>query len=294
NPNLKDLYCYTNHLLDFSSVSDTNIPAFFHGLKQTRTLPEQILTTNTFTIPVDENIKDEFGNKMNITPSNGGAYNAATNTITWTNLVGTGTLSYDFKSTSGECGGTISIPYEVLSISLSSDDEITYVQGTTKSAADFLTDIRATTDPGNELSSDFATVVNMSQPGDYQVTVKARDPNLGNETTKPVTVHVIPYTLKFNTAPTDITFKTSAVQDGQKVIQREETDLYSFGVEDTRAADAHWSVTARIDEPLKNTDGDTLDNALVYKKDGQETILTPGNAVEIANADDLTKDDAQF
>ncbi|WP_162921803.1 leucine-rich repeat domain-containing protein, partial [Listeria costaricensis] len=291
NPSLTNLSCEFNHLLDFSSAPD--ILYNFYGLGQTRTLPEQVLTTNTLTIPVDESIKDEKGNTMNILPSNGGIYDVETNTITWTGLDSTGTVSYSFTSTSGHCGGVVTVPYEA-TVNLACDDEITYVQGTAKTADDFLTDIHATTNEGWTLASDFATVVNMSQPGDYSVTVTAKDQNLENETSKTVTVHVIPYTLQFNTAPTDITFQISAVEEGPKVIPREEADLYSFGVEDTRAADAHWSVTARIDEPLKNTDGDTLDNALVYKKDGQETILTPGNAVEIANADDLTKDDAQF
>uniref|UniRef100_UPI000C06D84C WxL domain-containing protein n=1 Tax=Listeria costaricensis TaxID=2026604 RepID=UPI000C06D84C len=280
----------TNQLLDFSFLSNSPLTSC-EGKEQTPTLPKQASINKKLTIPVDA--KDEKGEKMIITPANDGVYDPVANTITWTGLDNAGTVSYSFTSTSGNCVGVVTVPYEA-TVNLACDDEITYVQGTTKSADDFLTDIHATTDEGGTLASDFATVVNMSQPGDYSVTVTAKDQSLENETSKTVMVHIIPYTLRFSSPPADLTFETSTIENGQQIIKREETTSYNFTVEDTRATDAHWSLTAGIKEPLTSTDGSQLNNALVYKKNGQETILTPGNSVEITNSEEQAKDDADF
>ncbi|WP_239257416.1 LapB repeat-containing protein, partial [Listeria ilorinensis] len=67
-------------------------------------------------------------------------------------------------------------------------EEITYDKAAVISEQQFLQDIHATTEDGNELSSDFAEVVDFSMPGDYEVTVTAS--NDKNSIEKKVTVHI--------------------------------------------------------------------------------------------------------
>uniref|UniRef100_UPI001EF44F3E LapB repeat-containing protein n=1 Tax=Listeria ilorinensis TaxID=2867439 RepID=UPI001EF44F3E len=68
------------------------------------------------------------------------------------------------------------------------DEEITYDKAAVISEQQFLQDIHATTEEGNELSSDFADVVDFSTPGDYEVTVTASNDKESVE--KKVIVHI--------------------------------------------------------------------------------------------------------
>ncbi|HAC0715866.1 TPA_asm: LapB repeat-containing protein, partial [Listeria monocytogenes] len=72
-------------------------------------------------------------------------------------------------------------------ITLTSDDEISYEEEISKTEADFLTDIHASVFPANEtLISNFTDVVDLMTPGDYKVTLSV----VGSDITKEVTVHV--------------------------------------------------------------------------------------------------------
>ncbi|HAC0715858.1 TPA_asm: LapB repeat-containing protein [Listeria monocytogenes] len=72
-------------------------------------------------------------------------------------------------------------------ITLTSDDEISYEEEISKTEADFLTDIHASVSPASEtLTSDFTNVVDLTTPGDYKVTLSV----VGSDITKEVTVHV--------------------------------------------------------------------------------------------------------
>ncbi|UHP09146.1 LapB repeat-containing protein [Listeria marthii] len=68
------------------------------------------------------------------------------------------------------------------------DDAIVYEKGITKSAADFLTDVHATTNDGSTITSNFATAVDLNTPGDYDVTLTSTD--TGGNISDPVTVTV--------------------------------------------------------------------------------------------------------
>lgn len=73
---------------------------------------------------------------------------------------------------------------------ITADPEITYLQATVKTEAEFLNEIHATTDDGSEITSDFATVVDFSVIGDYTVTLNAVDASGNQATPVQVVVHV--------------------------------------------------------------------------------------------------------
>ncbi|WP_099221961.1 leucine-rich repeat domain-containing protein [Listeria costaricensis] len=291
-PTLDELYFFNNQVQDFSSVPD-NI-SDWDGTNQQISLPKEMLETSSLTLPVSSELKDENGKKMTITPQNGGTYNASNNTITWTNLAGSGSVSYTFSSTSKKATGTLTIPYEVQS--LECDNEISYIQGTTKSAADFLSDIHAETTADCVLSSNFADVVNMNQPGDYQVTVTSTNPETHYTVNKTVTVHILPYTLTFSDLPPDVTFETTAVNEARQLIHRSSPDKFHCSVRDTRGNDAHWTLTATLMAPLTSTtSGDTLDQAFVYKNAaGVTTVMAPNMPVTIATAETASQNGDEF
>ncbi len=187
NKNLNWLYLDNNKIQDFSFIPSSLME--LSAMDQTFTLDMQEGEDGKLTIPVSTALKDETGAAMVISPSDGGVYDSATNTITWSNLPASGEVSYSFTSSSGFCGGTMTIPYQVgQPISLTADDEITYNQMDPVSEAQFLQDIHAQTEEGNQLSSDFETAVDFSTPGDYEVTITAS--NNTKTIDKKVMVHI--------------------------------------------------------------------------------------------------------
>ncbi|EAC7032078.1 class 1 internalin InlK [Listeria monocytogenes] len=58
---------------------------------------------------------------------------------------------------------------------ITADEKITYKVDTSKTEAAFLADIKATTNDGTAITSDFATVVDLSKPGKYVVTLNAEN-----------------------------------------------------------------------------------------------------------------------
>ncbi|WP_099224840.1 LapB repeat-containing protein [Listeria costaricensis] len=212
--NLSWLNLDNNKVQDFSFIPSNVIVVT--AIDQKFTLDLQKGTGGKLTVPVSTELKDEVGAAMMITPSDNGVYDPATNTITWENLPASGEVSYSFISTSGFCGGTFTIPYQVTQpISLTADDEITYNQTDTVSEAQFLQDVHAQTEAGNQLSSDFETIVDFSTPGDYEVTITASN---GTETVeKKVVVHVAVTEEQPVTPGNDSTDgETSTDQDVQK------------------------------------------------------------------------------
>ncbi|MBC8838372.1 LapB repeat-containing protein, partial [Escherichia coli] len=67
------------------------------------------------------------------------------------------------------------------------DTTITYAKGTTKTAAQFLTDIHATTNDGSTIISNFDPTV-LAQEGTYTVVLNAKDES--NNKADPVTVTI--------------------------------------------------------------------------------------------------------
>ncbi|EAW0017191.1 LPXTG cell wall anchor domain-containing protein [Listeria monocytogenes] len=184
--------CNNNQLKDVSSLPDyfTDDNDDYQAMDQTLVSPTQTTQNNTLVYAVPTDLLDKDGNIVSIIkPDNGGIYDAATRTIRWENLPDNGEVSYTFENEDyGRFSGRVTVPYTGKeTISISSDDEISYKEGTTKTEAAFLADIHASVTPATEtITSNFADVVDFQTPGKYVVTLSVT----GSDVTKDVTVYV--------------------------------------------------------------------------------------------------------
>ncbi|EAK8471756.1 LPXTG cell wall anchor domain-containing protein [Listeria monocytogenes] len=184
--------CNNNQLKDVSSLPDyfTGDNDDYQAMDQTLVSPTQTTQNNTLVYAVPTDLLDKDGNIVSIIkPESGGIYDAATRTITWENLPDNGEVSYTFENEDyGRFSGRVTVPYTGKeTISISSDDEISYKEGTTKTEPAFLADIHASVTPATEtITSNFADVVDFQTPGKYVVTLSVT----GSDVTKDVTVYV--------------------------------------------------------------------------------------------------------
>lgn len=187
-----DVRCNNNQLKDISSLPDylTAENGGYQAMNQTLVNPTQTTQNNTLVYAVPTDLLDKDGNIVSIIkPENGGVYDADTRTITWENLPDNGEVSYTFESNDyGVFSGRVTVPYTGKeTISISSDDEISYKEGTTKTEAAFLEDIHASVTPATDtITSNFADVVDFQTPGKYVVTLSVA----GSDVTKDVIVYV--------------------------------------------------------------------------------------------------------
>ncbi|ENA8717649.1 lmo0331 family class 1 internalin [Listeria monocytogenes] len=184
--------CNNNQLKDVSSLPDyfTGDNDDYQAMDQTLVSPTQTTQNNTLVYAVPTDLLDKDGNIVSIIkPESGGIYDAATRTITWENLPDNGEVSYTFENEDyGRFSGRVTVPYTGKeTISISSDDEISYKEGTTKTEPAFLADIHASVTPATEtITSNFADVVDFQTPGKYVVTLSVA----GSDVTKDVIVYV--------------------------------------------------------------------------------------------------------
>ncbi|EAF4818143.1 lmo0331 family class 1 internalin [Listeria monocytogenes] len=189
---IANVRCNNNQLKDISFLPDyfTDDYDDYQAMDQTLVSPTQTTQNNTLLYTVPTDLLDKDGNIVSIIkPDNGGIYDAATRTITWENLPDNGEVSYTFENEDyGRFSGRVTVPYTGKeTISISSDDEISYKEGTTKTEAAFLADIHASVTPATEtITSNFADVVDFQTPGKYVVTLSVT----GSDVTKDVTVYV--------------------------------------------------------------------------------------------------------
>lgn len=176
-----------NQVLDFSPLQNKQLTISGEGqevhVKGKRT-GEQV-TIDYLTKSIDGSV---------LTPdtiSDNGTYNSTSNQIVWSDLA-VGTESFYTFDQQFENPGNVS---EVSRISgtvyvdgiedneapiITADDKINYEMNSTVTANDFLKGIHASTDDGSPIESDFAQVVDLTTPGDYEVTLTAKDA-VGNE-----------------------------------------------------------------------------------------------------------------
>ncbi|EAE6661193.1 LPXTG cell wall anchor domain-containing protein [Listeria monocytogenes] len=184
--------CNNNQLKDVSFLPDyfTDDYDDYQAMDQSLVSPTQTTQNNKLVYAVPTDLLDKDGNIVSIIkPENGGIYDAATRTITWENLPDNGEVSYTFENEDyGRFSGRVTVPYTGKeTINISSDDEISYKEGTTKKEADFLADIHASVTPATEtITSNFADVVDFQTPGKYVVTLSVA----GSDLTKDVIVYV--------------------------------------------------------------------------------------------------------
>ncbi|EPP0853235.1 LapB repeat-containing protein [Listeria innocua] len=187
-----DVRCNNNQLKDISSLPDylTAENGGYQAMDQTLVNPTQTTQNNTLVYAVPTDLLDKDGNIVSIIkPENGGVYDAATRTITWENLPDNGEVSYTFESNDyGVFSGRVTVPYTGKeTISISSDDEISYKEGITKTETVFLEDIHASVTPATEtITSNFADAVDFQTPVKYVVTLSVA----GSDVTKDVIVYV--------------------------------------------------------------------------------------------------------
>ncbi|EAD9018015.1 surface-anchored adhesin LapB [Listeria monocytogenes] len=96
---------------------------------------------------------------------------------------------------------------DVIAPVITADETVIYEKGITKSATDFLTDVHATTNDGSAITSNFATVVDLNTPGDYDVTLNSTDAGGNKSDPITVTVTVRDTTPPVITADTTITYE---------------------------------------------------------------------------------------
>jgi LPXTG-motif cell wall-anchored protein len=201
---LEEVYLEQNQILDFSTFQNSTSAVFgtdqeIHIMGK-RTV-EQIVLTNP--------ARNTDGSILKpVTISDNGTYDAATNQITWINIpVGT-EVSYTFDKIIGDLNGweqRLSGTVYVEGIEddvppvITADENISYEVDSTVTAEDFLDGVHAATDDGSLIESDFDQVVDLTTPGDYEVTLTAKDA-VGNEAA-PVKVIVTVTTVQDTTAP---------------------------------------------------------------------------------------------
>ncbi|WP_239255606.1 LapB repeat-containing protein [Listeria ilorinensis] len=92
-----------------------------------------------------------------------------------------------------------SVEVTVVPLELTADAEITYIQNTSVSSEQFLQDIHATTNASIPVDSNFNEAADLTQPGDYTVSVQAVNQNASRE--QEVVVHVLPSDDETNVVP---------------------------------------------------------------------------------------------
>ncbi|HAA6420253.1 TPA_asm: cell surface protein [Listeria monocytogenes] len=228
--------CNNNQLKDVSFLPDyfTDDYDDYQATDQTLVSPTQTTQNNKLVYAVPTDLLDKDGNIVSIIkPENGGIYDAATRTITWENLPDNGEVSYTFENEDyGRFSGRVTVPYTGKeTISISSDDEISYKEGTTKTEADFLADIHASVTPATEtITSNFADVVDFQTPGKYVVTLSVA----GSDVTKDVIVYVTAEPSEDNPiAPTPPKYKNSTDVNSGKSTDKQSVKVVEKGLPKT-------------------------------------------------------------
>ncbi|MBF2595506.1 LapB repeat-containing protein, partial [Listeria welshimeri] len=193
-PVLDNLVVSTNHIGVLPTNLETEAPALrtLFANNQIITLPNKVVTG-------DLSIPNEVSNNGVISAptgiSNSGVY--ADGNVNWDfdNIKNSSSVSYSFSEAlnytniQGTFFGTVTQPITVsVAPVITADDSFSYPKSSTVTETEFLSDINATTSDGSPITSDFATVVDFSIPGDYTVTLNSV--NTDGATADPVTVTV--------------------------------------------------------------------------------------------------------
>ncbi len=109
-----------------------------------------------------------------------------------------------------------------------------------------------------------------NQVGDYSVTLKVKDVE------KTIKVSVIGGNLELVNVPQNISFGEVTIQSKEKVFNRSDMKG-NITVSDKRKDKNEWQVYVKQVTPLTSTDNDVLQDAIVYSKNGIDTVLNEQN-----------------
>ncbi|ELA3158359.1 LapB repeat-containing protein [Listeria monocytogenes] len=91
---------------------------------------------------------------------------------------GTYTVTLNASNTAGLKAEPVQVTVTVIEKTvITADAEVNYDMNATKSEADFLADIKAVTNDGTAITTDFATAVDLTKAGEYTVTLNAENDN---------------------------------------------------------------------------------------------------------------------
>ncbi|HCW3282457.1 TPA: LapB repeat-containing protein [Listeria monocytogenes] len=91
---------------------------------------------------------------------------------------GTYTVTLNAENTAGLKGEPVQVTVTIIEKTvITAELEVSYDMNATKSEADFLADIKAVTNDGTAITTDFATVVDLTKAGEYTVTLNAENDN---------------------------------------------------------------------------------------------------------------------
>ncbi|TYW05464.1 LPXTG cell wall anchor domain-containing protein [Listeria monocytogenes] len=89
---------------------------------------------------------------------------------------GTYTVTLNAENTAGLKGEPVQVTVTIIEKTvITAELEVSYDMNATKSEADFLADIKAVTNDGTAITTDFATVVDLTKAGEYTVTLNAEN-----------------------------------------------------------------------------------------------------------------------
>ncbi|EAD2138859.1 LPXTG cell wall anchor domain-containing protein [Listeria monocytogenes] len=89
---------------------------------------------------------------------------------------GTYTVTLNAENTAGLKGEPVQVTVTIIEKTvITAESEISYDMNATKSEADFLADIKAATNDGTAVTTDFATAVDLTKAGEYTVTLNAEN-----------------------------------------------------------------------------------------------------------------------
>ncbi|EAG3548190.1 LPXTG cell wall anchor domain-containing protein [Listeria monocytogenes] len=115
---------------------------------------------------------------------------------------GTYTVTLNAENTAGLKGEPVQVTVTIIEKTvITAEPEVSYDMNATKSEADFLADIKAATNDGTAITTDFATAVDLTKAGEYTVTLNAENDNQ-KATALKVTVKVKDTTPTPNPDPT--------------------------------------------------------------------------------------------
>ncbi|EAD3583347.1 LPXTG cell wall anchor domain-containing protein [Listeria monocytogenes] len=91
---------------------------------------------------------------------------------------GTYTVTLNAENTAGLKGEPFQVTVTIIEKTvITAEAEVSYDMNATKSEADFLADIKAATNDGTAITTDFATAVDLTKAGEYTVTLNAENDN---------------------------------------------------------------------------------------------------------------------